>query len=136
MSDRTSPEFGATLRELSEVQASLADCPADDIAQRASLRRRENELRDQLRAFSAAWTDHLSIDQIKRKIAELEHRIEDHYGNRLSHTSGMQTGFGGGLDPKVLHEMNRAMDESNDLVGLRAELSRLRDRLSRLESGS
>ena len=136
MSDRGSPEFGATLRELSDVQARLAECPADDIAQRALLRRREDELRDELRAYSTAWTDHLSIDQLKRKIVELEERIQAHYGNRLSHTSGMQTGFGGGLDPKVLHEMNRAMDESNDLAGLRAELTRLRNRLSTLESGS
>lgn len=117
------------LRELTHVQDELAATPEDDFANRQRLREREKELRSRLRAFNETWTDHLSIDQIERRIAVLEARIEAHYGNRLSHTAGAQTGMGGGLDPTVLHQMNRAMDKSNDIAGMKAELTRLEDKL-------
>jgi len=126
-------EFTATLRELADVVTELSSVPVDQHDRRLALRDRENALRGRLRAFRDTWTDHLSIDQLKRKIAEVETRLADHYGNRLSHTAGGQSGFGGGLDPTVLHRMHRAMDASADLPAMKAELARLRDRLAKLE---
>lgn len=128
-------DFTTTLRALAAVQAELTTVADDDIDRRQALQAREEALRTDLRSFSAPGTDEESIDQLKRSIAEAERRIEDHYGNRLSHTSGAQTGYGGGLDPKYLHQMNRAMDSANDLAGMKAELSRLKHKLNTLESG-
>ncbi len=125
--------FNRLLRELDEVQRALVDCDPTDFGRRQDLKDRETALRDEIRGFSHEWTDHLSIDQLRRRIKEVEGQLEDHFGNRLSHTSGGQTGFGGGLDPKYLHAMNRAMDKSGDLEGKRAELRRLKDQLARLE---
>ena len=125
--------FKATLRELARVQDELRDLPRDDLAGRHDLHRREEQLRGELREFSAAWTDHLSIDQLKRHIASVERRLQDHYSNRVSHVTAAQTGFGGGLDPKVLHRMHRATDEVGDLPAIKAELTRLKDKLANLE---
>ena len=125
--------FTRALRELEEVRNELAATDPTDFTRRQDLRDREAALREQVRSFSQEWTDHLSIDQLRRRIGEVEAQIEDHFGNRLSHTSGGQSGFGGGLDPKYLHAMHRAMDKSGDLEGLKAELRRLKDQLARLE---
>ena len=125
--------FTFALRELADVQRQLGEVDPTNFALRQELRDRETALREEVRSYSDNWTDHLSIDQLRRRIAELESRLEDHYGNRLPHTSGGQTGFGGGLDPQVLHQMNRAMDRSNDLDGMKAELRRLKDQLANLE---
>ena len=125
--------FNRALRELDDVQRQLADADPTDFTLRQDLKDRETALRAEIRDFSQGWTDHLSIDQLRRRIREVEGQIEDHYGNRLSHTSGGQSGFGGGLDPQYLHAMHRAMDKSGDLKGKKAELRRLKDQLTRLE---
>lgn len=128
-------DFKQTLRDLVEVQELIGEVPNHDVPRRQELRDREAQLRARLRTFSAGWTDHLSIDQLRRRIAVVERRLEQHYGNRLSHTSGGQSGFGGGLDPQILHRMHRAMDKSADLKAMKAELVRLKDRLAILEAG-
>ncbi len=125
--------FSETIQELTRVQDELRTVPADDFARRQDLREREEELRAGLRSLSADWTDHFSIDQLRRRIADTERRITDHYGNRLSHTAGPQTGYGGGLDPQIMHWMHRAMDKAGDLPAMKAELARLKDQLAKLE---
>lgn len=131
--DSTDIRFSQTVRELARVQDELRTVPHDEYAKRQDLRDREDELRAELRSFGADWTDHFSIDQLRRRIADTERRIKDHYGNRLSHTSGAQTGYGGGLDPQILHWMHRAMDKAGDLPAMKAELARLKDQLVKLE---
>jgi len=131
--DEADIRFSRALRKLTDVQDELRRTPPAEHTRRRDLRDREEAVRSELRSFSADWTDHLSIDQIKRRITVVERQLEDHYGNRLSHTSGGQSGFGGGLDPKYLHWMHRAMDSANDLPGMKAELARLRLELARLE---
>ena len=121
------------MHELTRVQDELRGVPDGDFARRQDLHDREAELRAELRSLGADWTDHFSIDQLKRRIAQTERRITDHFGNRLSHTSGAQTGYGGGLDPQILHWMHRAMDKAGDLPAMRAELARLKDQLAKLE---
>ena len=115
------------------MQDELKSVPKGDFARRQDLNEREAQLRNELRAYSAGWTDHLSIDQLRRLINQAERRLAEHYGNRLSHTSGAQTGYGGGLDPQILHWMHRAMDQAGDLAGMKAELARLKDKLATLE---
>ena len=118
---------------MSAVQQELAETPADQLARRQELTELEDALRLELRSFRDSWTDHLSIDQLRHRIADMERRLGEHYGNRLSHLAGGQSGFGGGLDPTILHRMHRAMDRSADLPGMQAELARLKDRLAKLE---
>lgn len=125
-------DFNSVMRELTEVQDRLRDTPEEQFALRQDLRDREDALRTELRRLGAGWSDHLSIDQLERRIAVVEGRLEEHYGNRLSHTSGGQSGFGGGLDPKILHRMHRAMDKSSDLPAMKAELARLKGQLAKL----
>jgi hypothetical protein len=124
--------FTQALRELAAVQEELAATAADQFSRRQELSALESELRLELRSFRDSWTDHLSIDQLQLRIADVTRRISDHYGNRLSHISGAQSGLGGGLDPTVLHRMHRAMDDAADLPALQAELARLKDRLAKL----
>lgn len=121
------------MHELTSVQDQLRGVPEGDFVRRQDLNDREAELRAELRSLGADWTDHFSIDQLKRRITQTERRITDHFGNRLSHTSGAQTGYGGGLDPQILHWMHRAMDKAGDLPAMRAELARLKDQLAKLE---
>ena len=121
------------IRELADIQTALADVPTEDYQRRQSLREREEAIRRELRDYRDSWTDHLSIDQLRRRIADVERRLGEHYGNRLSHTAGGQSGFGGGLDPTILHSMHRAMDRSGDLESMKAELTRLKDHLAKLE---
>ena len=125
--------FSEVLREFNAVQEELSQLAEADFARRQDLRDRETELRGDLRKFSAENTDDMSIDQLNRLIASVERRLEDHFSNRLSHTSGAQTGYGGGLDPKVLHRMHQAMDAAGDLPAIKAELTRLKDKLANLE---
>lgn len=125
-------DFNFVLRQLAETQERLSETPEEQFALRQDLREREDALRAELRGFSEGWSDHLSIDQLRRRIADMERRLEEHYGNRLSHISGGQSGFGGGIDPKILHRMHRAMDRSSDLPAMKAELVRLKDQLAKL----
>lgn len=111
----------------------MAATPDHEFAKRQALKEQEATLRLELRQFRDSWTDHLSIDQLRRRIGDVRRRLTDHYGNRLSHIAGGQSGFGGGIDPTILHRMHRAMDRSGDLEGLQAELARLEDRLAKLE---
>mgnify|MGYP001813757122 CR=1 FL=1 len=125
--------FTQALRELAAVQEELAETAADQFSRRQELAELENELRLELRSFRDSWTDHLSIDQLRHKIDDVERRLGEHFGNRLSHMAGGQSGFGGGLDPTILHRMHRAMDRASDLEAMQAELARLKDRLAKLE---
>ena len=116
-------------RELVVLAERLDSLPADAFDERLTAKMRQSELRDAVRNIGLAG-DILSADQLERQIATLRSRIESHYGNRISHSSGAQTGLGGGLDPKYLHEMHRAMDAAVDIGRLKDELRRLEDKLA------
>ena len=134
MSSTTSDDrFIWALRELAAIQSEIATTPDDEFAKRQALKEQEAAVRLELRELRDLWTDHLSIDQLQRRIEDVKRRLTDHYGNRLSYMAGGQAGFGGGIDPTILHRMHRAMDRLGGLEGLQAELARLEDRLAKLE---
>lgn len=120
-------------RELTLLAERLDRLPKDAFGERLTVRMRQDELREIVRRHALAG-DIMSADQLERRITELRSQIEDHYGNRLAHSSGPQTGLGGGLDPKYLFQMNRAMDEAGDIDGLKAQLRKLEDRLKTMRS--
>lgn len=129
------PDLDAVRRELVDLAEQLAATPADDFARRMDIRSRQEELREIVRTHLVAG-DLLSADQLRRQIGLLRDQIERHHGNRLSASSGPQTGMGGGIDPKALHEMHRRMDAAADLEGMRRRLRHLEDQLSAYEAGS
>lgn len=121
--------LAALRRRLVEIDAALQSLPADAYGTRLDLRTEQRAIREELRARSLAG-DLLTADQLELRIAHLERQIDAHYANRLSHLSGPQTGYGGGIDPQVLHEMHRRMDETAGIEQLKAEVSRLKSRLA------
>ncbi len=125
------------LRELEAVKQQLRDTPAEARTTRQDLRDREAALRFELRRMGRANVPPASIAQLKRRIAVVERKIQDHFGTRMSSSSGAAGhAGGGGLDPQALHRFNRATDRAADLEGMRAELQRLRDELADLEQQS
>lgn len=122
-------------RELASLAERLIDVPESAIAERTEIIERQRELRAIVRERVTAG-DLLSADQLERSIEVLRRQIADHYGNRLSHSSGPQTGLGGGLDPKQLHEMNRKMDALADIDGMKKRLRTLEDRLAAMRRSS
>ena len=118
--------------ELIVLAERLQRLPADAFNERLTIRMRQEELREAVRTAQthALAGDMMSADQIERRIDGLRERIRQHYGNRLSSSSGPQSGMGGGLDPKYLHQMNRAMDAANDITGKKDELRHLEERLA------
>lgn len=114
---------------LLDIEAALQSLPPDAFGQRLDLRTEQAAIREELRSRSLAG-DLLTADQLELRIAHLERQITAHYANRLSHISGPQTGYGGGIDPQILHQMHRRMDETAGIEQLKAEVRRLKDRLA------
>ncbi|MDH3499218.1 MAG: hypothetical protein OEM97_03770 [Acidimicrobiia bacterium] len=127
-------ELAAIRHELAAIQDRLLELPSDAFGERFELRARQDELRERVRVGVVAG-DILSADQLRQRIARLERTITAHYGNRLSHISGPQTGQGGGIDPVQLHEMHRRMDAAAQIDDTKANLRKLRDRLAAMERG-
>ncbi len=120
-------------RELTLLAERLDRLPDDAFEERLQIRMRQDELRDVVRRHAVAG-DLMSADQLERRIDDLRNRIQAHYGNRIAHSSGPQTGLGGGLDPKYLFQMHRATDGAGDIEGLKEELRKLEDRLRTMRS--
>jgi hypothetical protein len=124
----------ALLAELSEVAAALSDLPDDALEERFRLRQRQEQLRAMARDQLAETGDILSADEARLRLAHLTDRRDRYLDDtRLSHLAGAQTGQGGGVDPKYVHDMHRRMDESFDLEGINAEIERLHRLVVRLE---
>ena len=118
--------------ELAAIQDELLRLPGDEFDRRQQLRARQEQLREEVRRTATAG-DLLSADQIKRRIEELEAQLEAHLDNRIPFSAAAQTGFGGGIDPGVLHAMHRRMDEIGGVEAIREQLRQLRDRLAAME---
>lgn len=116
-------------RELAILGERLEQLPDDAFGERLTIRTRQRDLRVAVQSIALAG-DLMSADQLERRIDFIRSRIKAHYGNRLTTSSGPQTGMGGGLDPKYLHQMNRAMDKANNIDALKKELRKLDDRLA------
>lgn len=125
-------DLDAVRLELIALADQLDGLAPDAFAERLTVRERQAELREVVRNHVVAG-DLFSADQVGRQIDLLKSRISAHYGNRLSSISGPSTGFGGGIEPRALHEMNRRMDAAADIEGMKKELRRLEDQLAAFE---
>ncbi len=126
-------DLDAIRHELIELADRLDNLEPDAFAERLTVRERQAELREIVRNHIVAG-DLLSADQVGRQIDLLKSRINAHYANRLSSMSGPSTGFGGGIEPRALHEMNRRMDVSADIEGMKKELRRLENQMAAFNS--
>lgn len=121
------------IRLLSDVTARLETIPADAYGERITLREEERELRGRLREAGNLLSGPEDLESLRRRIREIEHRIEAAVGNRLSASAAAQTGRGGGIDPRDVHMLNRKLDAAAGMANLRKERDRLRARLTSLE---
>ena len=126
------PDLDEVRRELIELAERLEALAPGAFTARVDVRERQAELREIVRRYAIAG-DLLSADQIRRQIDLLKARITAHYGLRLSSRSGPSTGYGGGIEPRALHEMNRRMDAAADIDGMKRKLRQLEDRLAAFE---
>ncbi|MFQ5555192.1 MAG: hypothetical protein ACE5GC_07485 [Acidimicrobiia bacterium] len=121
------------LARINEVDERLAALPREAFGERLTLREERKALTARLRVEGATLRDEKDDAAIRRRIAVLEHRIEEARGNRLSASAAAQTGRGGGIDPRFVHAMNAKLDEAAGVAELHKELQRLRVRLARLD---
>ena len=124
------------LARITDIDDRLAALPADAFDERITLREDRSALTALLRSEGAALSDAKDLAAIRRRVAVLEHRIEEARGNRLSASAGAQTGRGGGIDPRYVHAINAKLDEAAGVAELRKELQRLRFKLAGLEEGN
>ena len=123
----------AIRRQLADVAEQLSKLPDDAFEERFQLRQRQDELRAQAREALAATGDLLSADEARLRLDQLKERRQRFLDDtRLSHLAGAQTGQGGGIDPKIVHDMHQRMDEAFDLDGINAEIDRLQRLITRL----
>lgn len=120
-------------RELARISAELAE-PFDgsDLGHRLDLKERQQELRTLAREAA----DASDPEALMQRAEQLERRLEEMAKRRLSGSSigGSGGQGGGGIDPYEASELNRRIDEGSGVAELRAELDRVRARLSRLRS--
>jgi len=126
----------ALTRRIGEIGDRLAALPADAFNERITLHEEERELRTELRRAGHELFGEDEAGMVRRRIADIERRIRDVRGTRLSASVGAATGYGGGIDPEYAHALNAALDEAGGVGGLQAELQRLRVRLAELDGPS
>ena len=120
--------------ELAAVVDRLNELPDDAFAERWKLRIRQEELRGL--AASEGLAKLMSSDRLKARIDQLTGAIEAHIGTRLSSSTAIQYGRGGGIEPRDVHRINRHIDDAAGVDKMREELRRLRRRLETLEESA
>lgn len=117
-------------QELSAVAARLVELPEDAYEERATLRTRQHELRQQV--VESMGTEDLPA--LRARAEELVGRIEHAIGRRLSAASaggGGETG-GGAVHPYEFMMLNAQIDEASGLAEMKAELAGIRARIDRI----
>ncbi len=117
--------------ELADVQAALATAPEDDYEARADLRSRQDALRaEAAKVRDAQPLDALGEAELRGRLERLERQRDRHLSAHIGHSAAAQTGEGGGIDPKYVHDLHRQMDEAAGLAELEEEIRRLRNALA------
>ncbi len=117
--------------ELADVRAALAAAPEDDFETRADLRARQDDLRAEAARLRAAQPiDSLDEAELRGRLERLERQRDRHLSAHIGHSAAAQTGEGGGIDPKYVHDLHRQMDEAAGLAEIEDEIRRLRNALA------
>jgi hypothetical protein len=136
MSDfaRTDDRLDAIRVELSAIQLRLLELPEDAFGDRLDLRQRQAELRRESRQLSADSSHAESDTAVREHLQSLRRELSERLGGRISHTAAAQTGRGGGIDPGLVHDMNRRIDKGRGVDALRRQISALERRLAGMTS--
>ena len=129
-----SDDLDQVLADLAAVQDAILALPPEDFAGRFELRQRQEDLRERARELRHDVDDSLTVAQLRAQLNHLLAVREEHFSHRLGHAAAAQTGQGGGIDPAVVHEMHRQMDQAFRLEDLEEEIDHLQDRLKALDA--
>ena len=123
---RGCPECGRLLADLARAdEAAGVPDPGPGYWDRFNARLAElRTLAAEVQEPSASDVEALRF-RLRRLEAELKRRLEA----RVSQSAGAQTGKGGGIDPWVVHQLNRAIDKGTGVAELKAEISKIRSLL-------
>jgi hypothetical protein len=120
------------LSDLELVQRELAALPADAFAARVDLRDRQHALNAELGRLRQRLGE--DEQELRARLAALEAELDAAMASRVSAASQGAGGGPGGtaLDPKVLAELNRRIDEGRGTSELADQVRDLRRRLANL----
>lgn len=127
--------------ELRQLDAELEALQGGtDLGRRLEIQERRQELKARMRAAA----DVRDPAALRRRAEDLERQLEEAARRRLSGATvggaggagaALGYGFGGdGVGHRDAQRINRALDESSGVDGLRDELERVRARLRQLET--
>jgi len=117
---------------LSRTQEQLLELPEDAFDARLDLRQRQLELRAEASRLAATSRSAESKTSMRDRLQRLRHELDSRMNGRISHTAAAQTGQGGGIDPMLVHELNRRIDEATGVDDLRKEIRDLERRLAEI----
>ena len=119
-------------RELAEIQDALLALDEDDVAARAPLLARRDEIRQQVRAHPMTSDDDRSDDDLRREAAALEREIEHLIAARINlvEQAGSSLAAGPGSDGWGGVELNQAVDKAQGLDHLQTRLRKIRQVLA------
>lgn len=120
------------LSELEAVQRELDALPTDAFAARADLRDRQHSLNAEIGRLREELPE--DEQELRARLTALEAELNRRMSSRVSTASQGAGGGPGGtaLDPKVLAELNRQIDEGQGTHELADQVRELRRRLARL----
>lgn len=122
MIDRNS-RWEGILSELLSLRQRESRLSGRCARQRLEIAERRRELREAARALAGSDWNHA----LATRLEAVENEIVRAIGNRIPGSfAGAGTGMGGGIDPDVLHNLNRRVDKASDLKRLSEEAAELR----------
>lgn len=125
-------DLSEALSALEALQRELAALPSDDFAARADLRDRRHALHAEIGRLREGLPE--DMQELRARLAALEAELSRAMSSRVSTASQGAGGGPGGtaLEPKVLAELNRRIDDGQGTQQLADQVGELRRRLARL----
>jgi hypothetical protein len=117
------------LAEMVRVRRELAELARSAYERRNALHARLAELRGL--AADAREPSATDVEALHSRLRRLESELERWLGSRVSQSAAAQTGRGGGIDPRFVHQLNRAIDKGTGVAELKAEIRKIRALLDR-----
>jgi hypothetical protein len=117
------------LAEMVRVRGELAELPRSAYERRNTLHARLAELRGL--AADAQEPSATDVEALRSRLRRLESELERRLGSPVSQSAAAQTGRGGGIDPRFVHQLNRAIDKGTGVAELKAEIRNIRALLDR-----
>jgi hypothetical protein len=121
-------DLDAVLSELSEIYSRLHDLPAQARAERADL----HDARHRLRSLAARLRPTPTREALERELADLTRQRSEILDRHLS-VAHVGDDRSGGMDPWVVSEFNRKVDESWRLAPVEDRIKEIKEQLAQLD---